>query len=340
VTEVDLDGDVDVFVTELQAEGEDVLIQKFRAAETDVFEAKLNAEIATVERQLRVLRDKLDSLKRSKPTAVHIGSGNFAVQAPGATVKLTRVAEDGSLIAEEWSVDSNGKPAKLIQKEIQTQAKDSPIKSSRTTEAADRVIKEYTQKDGARERYLRRVYDKGTGKLIETHEEEGPAAKGGKRRTAESPNKSAPARQAGASDRDGLGIDLVALAAAYADAVSDLEAGQSTLARMADLFAKGSVPERSAREAQLAVDRAARKQRTLHAILTVAAENARAKLTYLQKLNEKGYIAQEEVVEAEMRYKMLDAILQSGPPSPEDSGTKAAPAGGDTGGTGNKPVSN
>ncbi|HVV99305.1 MAG TPA: M56 family metallopeptidase [Planctomycetaceae bacterium] len=311
------------FVSQLQAQ-----IAAQQLAGDQVTEEKLRDEIVAIERQLNALRERLKLLQQPRRLGVVFPQ---AGEHPNATVQVTRVREDGALITEVWAVDADGKPTKLISKGIQTRGEDSPIAQSRTEVEDGRVIKEYKRRDGSA---VLHVYDRNTGKLLETQEGEAPAAKSGKRRLAAATENFAPGQQRGASDRDGLGIDLVALAAAYADAVSDLEAAQSDFATTATLAAEGRASGNEKRTAQVAVDRAARKQRALHAILTVAVEDARAKVKYLHNLKQTGYASQDAVVEAETRYKMLDAILQSGPADAKSTGTKGRPVEDEGGGAG------
>jgi hypothetical protein len=289
-------------------------------SEADVLRAKL----AATEQQVRALEEQLNALKADVKAAAGTGL-NQAVPRQANTVTLTRVNEDGSISHESWSTSEDGRPEKLIWKKL-TRSDDSPIAAAKPALVNDgRVVKEYEAKDGT---VVRHVYDAETGRLIETRRGErstvpalaqagnvpadpNAAVRRGIVVTERAPEK--PRGGAGGLDSTSAsGLDLVSLATAYADTVGEVEAAKSRLGIEETASANKTGSAHELESARLALRSAQRKFELLRNIASVANDAAKADLERAQQLVRAGAASSELAAAAESRWKMLNAILQSG----------------------------
>ncbi|HWB11711.1 MAG TPA: M56 family metallopeptidase [Pirellulales bacterium] len=322
-------------LTELPIVGRLFTVANSAATESpaDAAEQALRARLAAAEERIRLLEAQL------KKAEVHLAGATSATaktapQAPN-TITLTRVAEDGSISHELWTTGEDGRPDKLLQKKSARSPDESPIASVKTTASSDgRVVKEFKAKDGTVTVY---VYDGDTGRLMATKrgawasfgEDMSSAPKAANHAVAIAEGSTdKPHRQplgdhvspsGGAVGSETAGLDLVNLATAYADAVSAVEEAEAQLA------AGVGGPESNLVPARAALRSARRKQQLLRNLASVAADAARADLERSQQLVRAGATSAEAAAAAESRWKMLNAILQSGSTGNVDA-TQPGPA--------------
>jgi beta-lactamase regulating signal transducer with metallopeptidase domain len=288
--------------------------------EADVLRAKL----AATEQQVRALEEQLNALKVDVKAA---GIGFTKVTQQQKTVTLTRVNEDGSISTENWTTGDDGRPEKLIWKKKLNRPDDSPIAAAKPAVVQDgRVVKEFKDKDGT---IVLHIYDRDTGRLIETRQGDRerstllPHAGNNAQADAKAAARydvlvnqlasDKPRATSGGLDRTSAGgLDLVSLATAYADAIGEVEAATSRLSAEEAASANKSGSARELEAAQLALRSAQRKFELLRSISSVAAEAANADLKRVQQLVRAGAASSELAIEAESRWKMLNAILESG----------------------------
>lgn len=284
-------------------------------------EQDLRAKLAAAQQQIRALEEQLRALgaQRQRTDAKLAPPGGIEDQTTSNTVTLTRVNEDGSISTEEWSTGPDGKPEKIRWKKVTHSQAESPFAAAKPAEVRDgQVVKEYKDKQG---QVVIHVYDRATGRLLETRRGEVPAdptvpqAEGtpANVKPATRPPLATARSPSSGVERVGEALDLVNLATAYADAVSAVETAQANLAATEEAAANKVVSTRELETARLALRGAQRKYELLRNIATVAVQHAKDDLNRARQLVSAGAASTNLAAEAESRWKMVDSILQSDP---------------------------
>ncbi|HVX12399.1 MAG TPA: M56 family metallopeptidase [Pirellulales bacterium] len=275
-------------------------------------EQLLRERLAAAQRDIAALEERLRALTASSTANPKLPA--TAVPAPPSnTVVLTRVNEDGSISTEQWSIGEDGKPSKIISKNVH-ESGDSPFATAKPpVVVGERVVKEYTKKDGA---VVRQYFDKNSGRLMVAHESVGPPAMvGGGNPPSTQPVPQPPRPMAERGSHAPGGLDLVSLATAYADALTNVESAQARYAAAESAHANKVISATELKEAQLVMQSAKRKYQLLRNIASVAADSAKAEFQRTQHLVQSGAASADAAAEAGSRWKMLTVILDSDPSS-------------------------
>lgn len=311
--------------------------------------ARLRAELQEIEARLKALdqKERLDTryTKTRKIT-------------DGKTVTVIRVDEEGKTIAETWSVDESGKPAKLITRDQTGQYLPSVLYGTPQARPG-KVIAEPRVEDG--KGVLRYYVVDGAGEKREitpspnVPETKNPASvpvlptpsyPNATRYTAQRrmgelalpqvgpPPGQGPARmpgdeQANASQQ----LDLVSLATSYADAVGAVESAKALLTDIEPLAKSAAISTRELTTARIALQNAERKEKLLRRIASSATANTKRQYEQLKSLYEKGAASSSELRDVEGRLEILNQILETQPagdpstsaPKPVEPPTPNAP---------------
>lgn len=295
--------------------------------------ARLRAELHQIEERLKALDQK------ERPDTRYTKTRKIT---DGKTVTVIRVDEEGKTIAEIWSVDESGKPARLITRNqagqdvpnviyAHPQIRRAPLIAEPKIENGKTVLHYYVIDAGG----VKREIDPTTPGLPESNDPARPAGPlnlvnpdvGRYTAKTQAPEFTLPqvgvrmaqphniATRLPGSDHSAASqqLDLVSLATSYADAVGAVESARDQLAAIEPLAKKAAVGARELTAARVTLRNAERKEALLRRIATSATTHTKHQFEQLQTLYKSGAASMNELQEIESRLDILKQILETQP---------------------------
>lgn len=295
--------------------------------------ARLRAELQQIEARLKALDQKEPVYGRYSMTRK---------VRDGETVTVIRVDEAGKPIAEIWSVDESGRPARLITRSqagqnvpnaiyANPQARTAPVIAEPRIENGKTVLHYYVVEAGGEKREIAPTIP-GLPESNDPARSAVPPKPGdpnvgsytAKTRTPEIAlpqvelRMAQPANVASrlpGNDHSGASqqLDLVSLATSYADAVGAVESARDQLAAIEPLEKTAAVSTRELTAARVTLRNAERKEALLRRIASSATTHTKHQFEQLQTLYKSGAASMNELQEVESRLDILKQILETQP---------------------------